>query len=283
MKSWRTILARFAATALIVGMLTQTAFADFSFAILGGEFLAIDYEGTGTIHHMNASQPTPLNRTPTSLLDLNIMRASDLRVGIFGSPSGTLSIGLLTPGPDVTLVSYSIPFSDSLVPVPQSPGVFALSPAAAETLQSLIDIHGANNLFLSLSMSVGFSSFSGGGIGVFSAVREIDIDLKPGNDANTISVKGRGRISVVILTTADFDASTVDVDSLRFGATGSEASAERSAFDDVDGDGDLDLVLHFRTHETNIACGAEVALLRGTTLTGELIGRWDTILTVGCK
>ena len=67
------------------------------------------------------------------------------------------------------------------------------------------------------------------------------IDFKPGNETNHINPKSRGKITVVILTTADFDANTVDVESLRFGATGSEALPERSAFDDVDGNGDLDL------------------------------------------
>jgi hypothetical protein len=134
-----------------------------------------------------------------------------------------------------------------------------------------------------LSLRATSSVFGSGAVSVFSAVREIDIDFKPGNDTNHINPKSRGKITVVILTTADFDANSVDVESLRFGATGSETLPERSAFDDVDGDGDLDLVLRFRTQETNIACGAEVALLRGTTLTGELIGRWDTVLTVGCK
>jgi hypothetical protein len=285
MKPFRSTLARFAVSALIVGILTQTTFAAFRFGVSSGDFFSIDYEGSGTITHMNANQPSRFKNPPTSLLDLNIMRASDLRVEIFGSLSGTLEIGQPTPGPGfgVTLVSYFInSFSPtSFVPVGQTPGLFALNPTAATTLQSLIDIHGANKLFLSLSMRAGIFGF--GGVGVFSAVREIDIDLKPGNDSNPINPRAKGKITVAILTTADFDANTVDVDSVRFGATGSEALAEHSAFDDVDGDGDLDLVLHFRTHQANLGCGTEVALLRGTSLTGELIGRWDTVITVGCR
>lgn len=286
MKRWNTTLARLAVSALMIGVLTQTTFGLFRFSISNGSSLSIDFEGTGTITHMNPNQPTRLNEPPTSLLDLNIMRASDLRLGIGGFMSfGTLRIGQPAPGPDITFVSYSLeqsnPFTFLFVPVAGTPGVFELNPSAAETLQNLIDIHGANNLFLSASFVAGFSSTVS--LSVFSAVREIDVDLKPANDGNPINPKGKGKITVAILTTATFDATTVDVDSLRFGATGSEASAEHSAFDDVDGDGDLDLVLHFRTQQTNIECGAEVALLRGTSLTGELIGRWDTILTVGCR
>jgi len=292
MKKSSSALARLAASALIIGLLTQTTFAAFSFSIAGGgDFLSIDYEGTGTITHMNAGPPTNISQPPTSLLDLNILRASDLRVEISGRPFGELNIGQRGPGFGLTLISYPVqppsPFvSSPFVEVGQTQFggvVLALKATEAAILQSEMDLHGPDKLFLSLSMRASSSSFGSSGVEVTSAVREIDIDVKPGNADNTINPRSRGIISVAILTTSDFDATTVDVDSLRFGATASEASAEHSAFDDVDGDGDLDLVLQFRIQPTNIACGADVALLRGTTLTGQLIGRWDNVLTVGCK
>jgi hypothetical protein len=286
MKTLRSTLARFAASALIIGLLTQTTFAAFGFSVSSSDFFSIDYEGSGTITHMNAGPPSHFQVPPTSLLDLNILRASDLRVEVFGSLNGILGIGQrIPPGPPVTFASFSVQ------PFPSTPWVqvgtgqfgspiFALNATAAASLQSQMALNGPDKMFLSLQMTSGF--LSSGAVSVSSAVREIDIDVKPGNAENTINPKSRGIISVAILTTPDFDASTVDVDSLRFGATASEASVEGSAFDDVDGDGDLDLVLHFR-QPTNIACGADVALLRGTSLTGQLIGRWDKVVTVGCK
>jgi hypothetical protein len=286
MKTWRSTLARLAASGLIIGLLTQTTFASFFFNVNSGDFFSIDYEGTGTITHMNAGPPTHITRPPTSLLDLNILRAEDLRVEVFGSLSGTLSIGQPVAGPDITFASFSVQR------FPSSPWVqvgtdqfgspiFALDATAAASLQNQMALNGPDKMFLSLQMSSGLFS-SSGGVNVFSAVREIDVDVKPGNSENTINPRSKGIINVAILTTPDFDASTVDVDSLRFGATASEASVQHSAFEDVDGDGDLDLVLHFR-QPTNIACGADVALLRGATLTGQLIGRWDNVVTVGCK
>ena len=287
MKKLSSNLARLAASALIIGLLTQTTFAGFSFSVSSGDFFSIDYEGTATITHMNAGPPTRFNRPPTSLLDLNILRASDLRLEVFGSLSGTLQIGQPVAGPDVTFASFSVqPFASTpWVQVGTNEfgaPVFALNATAAASLQSQMDLQGPDNMFLSLQMSSGFFN-SSGGVEVTSAVREIDIDVKPGNADNTINPRSRGIIRVAILTTPDFNANTVDVDSLRFGATAIEASVEHSAFDDVDGDGDLDLVLHFRIQPANIECGADVALLRGTSLTGQLIGRWDNVLTVGCK
>ena len=288
MKTWRSTLARFAASALIIGLLTQTTFAAFSFSVAGsGDFFSIDYEGTATITHMNAGPPTRFTRPPTSLLDLNILRAEDLRVEVFGSISGTLQIGQPVPGPDITFASFSVQRFASSPWVQVGTGqfgspVFALNATAAASLQNQMALNGPDNMFLSLQMGVGLFTLGSGGLEVSSAVREIDIDVKPGNSENTINPRSRGIISVAILTTPDFNANTVDVDSLRFGATASEASVERSTFEDVDGDGDLDLILQFR-QPTNIACGADVALLRGTTLTGQLIGRWDNVVTVGCK
>ena len=54
--------------------------------------------------------------------------------------------------------------------------------------------------------------------------------------------------------------------------------------EDVDSDGDLDLVLHFPTQETGIVCGDTEAFLSGKTFDGTPIGgASDTIATVGCN
>jgi len=269
MKPSRSAFFVLAATALIVCILTQPVLAaSFSFGVGGsGDRFSIDFEGTGTITHMNAGPPTQFKIPPTSLLDLNIMRASDLRVTTGGSLSGSLSIGTRAPIVS-TLINYSLPSAglsfEPFVRVANGPfgeAIFALDAAASANLQALIDQFGPDKLFLSLQFGTSLFGFGAATVSIFSAVREISIDIKPGNDDNSINPRSRGKIAIAILTTATFDANTVDIDSVRFGATGSEATAEHSAFDDIDGDGDLDLVLHFRTQETNIGCGTDVALL----------------------
>ncbi len=77
----------------------------------------------------------------------------------------------------------------------------------------------------------------------------VQIDIKPGSDPNSINLGGNGLIAVAIFTTDDFDASQVDAGTVVFAG----ASAVHSSLEDVDGDGDLDMVLHFQVHETNLA------------------------------
>ena len=50
----------------------------------------------------------------------------------------------------------------------------------------------------------------------------------------------------------------------------------------MDGDGDLDLVVHFRTQDTGIACGDTEVTLTGETFGGSIEGR-DSIVTTGCR
>ena len=57
----------------------------------------------------------------------------------------------------------------------------------------------------------------------------------------------------------------------------------RWAVEDVDSDTDWDLVLKFKTQETDIACGDTEATLTGKTMDGVDIAGTDTLRTAGCK
>ena len=118
------------------------------------------------------------------------------------------------------------------------------------------------------------------------------IDIKPGSFPNSINVKKQGVIPVAILSTNtaqgesfDFDATTVDEVTVRFGLNGAVESHGMRHIEDVDGDGDLDLVLHFETQETGIQCGDTSASLTGRTFAGLFIQGSDSVRTVGggCK
>ena len=92
------------------------------------------------------------------------------------------------------------------------------------------------------------------------------VDVKPGSDENPINLKSKGVIPVAIYTTEGFDATTVDPSTVKFGP--SEASPVHYAFEDVDEDGDVDMILHFRTQSTGISVDDTEVTLTGETDSG---------------
>ncbi|MEJ2696853.1 MAG: hypothetical protein P8013_09410 [Candidatus Sulfobium sp.] len=101
------------------------------------------------------------------------------------------------------------------------------------------------------------------------------IDIKPGSDVNRINLKSRGVVPVAVLTTDDFNATDIDPQSVIFAG----AYAVRWQIEDVDGDGDDDILFHFRTQDLNIddfttagltvsVPGSAAAVLTGGTFEG---------------
>lgn len=111
----------------------------------------------------------------------------------------------------------------------------------------------------------------------------LDIDIKPSSDPNSINPESKGNISVAILTTEDFDATTVDPLSVQFGPDGASEAHGKGHIEDADGDGDLDLVLHFKTQEAGIQCGDTEMSLTGQTFDGQMIEGTDSVNTMGCN
>ncbi|MDX1925156.1 MAG: Ig-like domain-containing protein [Pirellulaceae bacterium] len=113
------------------------------------------------------------------------------------------------------------------------------------------------------------------------------IDIKPGDAQNTINVRSKGHIEVAILSTAQFNAQTVDVNSLRFGRTGNENSLSRNPSKgepryklvDLNGDGRLDLLVTFEQELTGFRVGDTRGFLTGRTIGGGVIQGEDRVTT----
>ena len=115
---------------------------------------------------------------------------------------------------------------------------------------------------------------------------EVRIDVHPGSDMNSINCKqNHGVIPVAILTTSEHDALEVDHRTVQFGPGGaSEAHGKGDRVkrheEDVDGDGDVDLLFHFRNEDAGIQCGDTEVALTGETFDGRAFRGSDTIRTV---
>ena len=152
------------------------------------------------------------------------------------------------------------------------------------------------------------NSFSSGGIGGFLhnadtflyswAVRDGDvlnpppiqiaIDIKARKNTNKINLRSGGDITVAILTTsvgdgdvADFYALRVNAATLKFGP-GQATISQAERVQDVDRDGDSDLLVRFDKGDAAIACGDTEAVLSGMTFGGSVINGSDQITAIGC-
>ncbi|MCG2590638.1 vWA domain-containing protein [Rhodohalobacter sulfatireducens] len=129
---------------------------------------------------------------------------------------------------------------------------------------------------------------------VFSDIAEaicptaVGVDIKPEGEPNSINPNNKGVIPVAILGSEDFDATTIDPVTVRFGAL-SEVTSDAGArlahgdghIEDVNGDGIPDFLGHFPTQDTGLVSGDLNGWLIGKTNDGESIAGFDAVKIVG--
>ena len=116
-----------------------------------------------------------------------------------------------------------------------------------------------------------------------SNVLTVVIDIKPNALPNTINLGSAGTVAVAILSTPSFDATTVDPSSVTLASAPVKLrgqAAPMASFDDVNGDGLPDLVLHVSTQSMELSSADVEAILEGITFDGTKIKGVDTIRIV---
>ena len=104
--------------------------------------------------------------------------------------------------------------------------------------------------------------------------RSVTVDVSPRSDNNEVNLKRGGTVTVAIMTTADFDAASIDPLSVCFGDP--DAPAERTCseqhstghLEDVNKDKRPDLLLHYFVDATGLDLGDTSACVIGRTRDG---------------
>ena len=104
----------------------------------------------------------------------------------------------------------------------------------------------------------------------------VEIDIQPGSFPNSINLRNKGVVPVAILGTSDFNVDDVDVSTVEFAG----ASPVRFSFEDVNLDGHVDLVFHFRTQDLQLTSSDTEATLTGETTGGVPITGTDSVRIV---
>ena len=120
---------------------------------------------------------------------------------------------------------------------------------------------------------------------------EVAISIDPLGNPGVVVLGSRDLLPVAILTTHsskgesfDFHVSQVDPLSVRFGPGEADIVVRSmSASQDVDGDGDADLLLFFRPDQPELGCGDTEALLVGRTMDGKAFQGLAPVLVSGCE
>lgn len=115
-----------------------------------------------------------------------------------------------------------------------------------------------------------------------SGAATIAIDIFPGEERNIVDREAPERVRVAVLQGASFDVQGIDPESLRLAGAGivKDASGNTHVLEDVDGDGDLDLVVLFAARQVQLADGDTLATLEGRTKSGDPVRGTDRVETL---
>ena len=198
----------------------------------------------------------------------------------FGATAGVVAGQIYVVGGQLNGDPRSVqPISQAYDPVIDSwttstPAQYALVVSSAGVVDDLLYVVGGQDAPSGLPVNTNQA---------FSPFLAVAIDIKPGDPRNTINLKSAGTVPVAILGSATFDPMTVDPATVTL-AGAAVATRGRgqpmTAVADVNRDGYLDLLLHFRTQDLKLTPTSAEAVLYGETFSGQRLRGADPVRIV---
>jgi hypothetical protein len=111
----------------------------------------------------------------------------------------------------------------------------------------------------------------------------VTISVKPGKSPTTIEPNSRGMLPIAVLSTAAFDATTIDPATILVGPSGTEAEPFRTMQEDVNGDTRTDLLVLVRYPDLKVKCDTKIIKLTGKTARGAAVEGSQAVTAEGCE
>lgn len=112
--------------------------------------------------------------------------------------------------------------------------------------------------------------------------RVFQIDINPGLKSPRVNLASKKPLEVAILKDASFNPFDIDKASVRFGRTGTEAKAISWRWQDIDRDGDVDLIFKFDIAKLKLDCGSTAAFMSAQSTNGDFFAA-DAVTPTGCR
>jgi len=227
---------------------------------------------------LTVTEPDGFTITPTTIIpsDLEFLRQipgvlyySEMERGADGNPIDQV-------------YSYTLKTGDYTVQVLPEPG----TPSGAT--YTLDFSAGEQSITLAQDTPISQIPSDGYGIttsdtGALNTFIPVSIDIKPGSFPNSINLKSSGVISVAIFGNNTFDVNEINLDAIKFADAAiklKKSGQFMASYEDLNGDGIIDLIIHFATKELNLTSSDTKANLEGRLINEEIIKGSDSIRIV---